>query len=236
MVVAAQVKRINVRRHLDKGRKDLSQFLARFAESWRDATRDVVLIVVSIIIAFAVDAWWEELAEQRQEQDHLAALLAEFEVVRLGLDAQLSAVARSRGATEEILRLTGPSPSSVSADSLAGLINDSFNLGVFASAGGALQALLASGGLSLIQSDSLSALLAEWPRLRESIAANEELLVLGGDPRLPCPSRSPDIPGREQPRLVGHSTNPVRPRCCHPALERCDGVDVRDPHHSVTVA
>jgi hypothetical protein len=140
--------------------------------------RDVVLIVVSIIIAFAVDAWWDELGEKRQEQDHLAALFAEFEVVRQQLDAQLFLVARSRGATEEILRLTGPSPPHVAADSIAGLINDSFNVGVFASAGGALQALLASGGLSLIQSDSLSALLAAWPSLRASIAANEEILVL----------------------------------------------------------
>jgi len=114
----------------------VSSFLASFAESWRDAVRDVLLIVVSIVIAFAVDAWWEELGERRQERGHLEALLAEFSVVRAGLDTQLAQIERSRQATEQILRLTGPSPSDVSADSLARLINDSFNIGAFPSSGG----------------------------------------------------------------------------------------------------
>lgn len=156
----------------------MPSFLKGFAESWRDAVRDVALIVVSIIIAFSVDAWWEGRGERRDERDHLEALLAEFEGIHLELDAHLGEVTRSRGATEQILRLTGPSPPEMSADSLARLINHSFNVGVFASEGGALQALLASGGLSLIRSDSLSALLAEWPSLRESIGADVDLLVL----------------------------------------------------------
>jgi len=58
------------------------------------------------------------------------------------------------------------------------LISHSFDIGTFPSSGGALQALLASGRLTLIRSDSLSALLAEWPTLRDNIASNAELLVL----------------------------------------------------------
>jgi len=58
------------------------------------------------------------------------------------------------------------------------LIDHSFDVGTFPSSGGALQALLGSGRLSLIRSDSLSALLAEWPTLRDNIASNAELQVL----------------------------------------------------------
>jgi hypothetical protein len=47
------------------GRKDVASLLARFAETWRDAIRDIVLIVLSIIIAFSVDTWWEGLGASK---------------------------------------------------------------------------------------------------------------------------------------------------------------------------
>ena len=56
--------------------------LDRVAKTWGDAARDVVLIVVSILIAFALDAWWQDRAERRVESEQIAALRSEFETAR----------------------------------------------------------------------------------------------------------------------------------------------------------
>jgi hypothetical protein len=137
--------------------------------TWRDAFRDVFLIVISILIAFALDAWWNDQLDRERELNHIQTLLAEFQVNRERLDTYLTQANRSFDATMKVLALMGPSPAEISADRLASLINGSFDVGTFTPHGGAVQALLASGELSLMQNHELSALLSQWPVLSNSI-------------------------------------------------------------------
>lgn len=162
----------------------MASLLSSFAASWRDAVRDVVLIVVSILIAFALDTWWDDRADRSREEAHLQTLLSEFRATRDRLQLRLNELEGSIEATYEILALTGPSPRSVSSEVLGDLINTSFDVGVFSPQGGAVQALLASGELPLLQSDSLSVLLAGWPVLVDVLRSDSERLSLNREERI----------------------------------------------------
>jgi len=49
-----------------------------------------VVIVVSILLAFAIDAWWDETRERGREKTVLAGLRSEFEANRTRLMANLA--------------------------------------------------------------------------------------------------------------------------------------------------
>lgn len=151
--------------------------------AWRDAVRDIILIVVSILIAFALDAWWDDQLDRQRERAHLETLLAEFHANRDRLEGFLGQVNDSFDSTLQVLALMGPAPQEISPDVLTSLINESFDVGTFTPHGGAVEALLASGELSLIQNHELSAMLSQWPvasnllhDLAESQARNREEL------------------------------------------------------------
>jgi len=137
--------------------------------AWRDAFRDVFLIVISILIAFALDAWWNDQLDRKREFNHVQTLLVEFQANRERLKIYLNRVDQSFDATMEVLALMGPSPVEISTNRLADFINESFNVGTFSPHGGAVQAVLASGELSLLQNHELAALLSQWPVLTNSL-------------------------------------------------------------------
>ena len=46
--------------------------------NWHQAAAEVVLIVAGILVALAVDSWWEERAERATESHFLKALKEDF--------------------------------------------------------------------------------------------------------------------------------------------------------------
>jgi hypothetical protein len=147
----------------------MSSLLSRIGLAWRDAVRDIILIVVSILIAFALDAWWDNQLDRQRERAHLETLLAEFRANHERLDSYLIQVSGSFDSTLQVLELMGPAPEPISPDVLANLINESFDVGTFTPHGGAVEALLASGELSLIRNQELSTMLSQWPVVSNSL-------------------------------------------------------------------
>ena len=50
---------------------------------WKRLSVEAAAIVVSILLAFAIDAWWEERLERKEEAEQLVRLHAEFAVMAL---------------------------------------------------------------------------------------------------------------------------------------------------------
>jgi hypothetical protein len=46
---------------------------------WRRLFIEAAAIVASILLAFAIDAWWQEYVEDQREREVLIALLDDFE-------------------------------------------------------------------------------------------------------------------------------------------------------------
>ncbi len=142
-------------------------------KSTRRATLEGVAIVLSILIAFGIEAAWEERGERVREREAIQQLASEFEVIRerlVGLDSVYE-FGRFRGMLplRELLGVMGSEAGSFSdarldslvASSLGGIVPD-LPEGVFA-------ALVGSGQLGLIRSDSLRISLAEWAPQRERV-------------------------------------------------------------------
>lgn len=125
------------------------------------AVRDVVLIVFSILIAFWLDGWREDRVDRRILLQHLGALADEFEQTATIIDTELRSVERSMEGTRSLLGMMGldtaPDP-----DSARAALSRSLNVGIFTTQDPVLTAMLASGELIDLRSDSLMARLSEW--------------------------------------------------------------------------
>ena len=146
--------------------------LDRVAKTWGDAARDVVLIVVSILIAFALDAWWQDRAERRVESEQIAALRSEFETARDTLKSMSEYLRGTTQATNELLVMMGPDATVPDSEKLFALLERSLNFGGAIPNQTALTSVLAAGISRIEERDSLVGLLGRWPALMEDLEAD----------------------------------------------------------------
>ena len=136
---------------------------------WKRLTAEAAAIVMSILLAFWIDAWWDERKDELEEQEILIGLEVEFVDLRDRLDqwAQFNRTGvefiepfLSDSVTEMNLR------SIESAFTYASLVN-------VLDQGGALDALLASGRLERISDRSIRVRLVKWPDWLDDIHTND---------------------------------------------------------------
>ena len=145
---------------------------------------EAVTIVFSILLAFAIDAWWDTRIESRRSQAQLETISAELRIIeesvtriRIDFDSLRDAVAR-------LLSSIGPEAPLLDPDQLYEWIDLSFRGQTIELETGSVTALLASGELSNIRNMNLKAALATWPasvarvRLKSAqLEANRELII-----------------------------------------------------------
>ena len=188
---------------------DYRQLLSRIGRSWREAIRDVVLIVLSILIAFALDAWWQYRGDRREELRLLADLESEFVAARAELERVRAYNAEKVVATRALLAFTAGSAPATPGDSVLALWRRTLGSRSYDPPRGVTDGILASGGLGLIRDDTLARLLASWPSRVENLARPEEnLRVVYRDEILPwLQDRTPmphgDAAGPSSPDLAG---------------------------------
>jgi hypothetical protein len=123
---------------------------------------EMLVVVASILIAFALDAWWNQRAETRSEAAHLHALRSDFEQNVSRLKELVAQEERIADASRRLL-LVAVSPQTISpADSVRNLIGQVFNSGRFDPVMGAYEAVVSSGGLAQVRDDSLRLALADF--------------------------------------------------------------------------
>jgi hypothetical protein len=133
---------------------------------------EVVAIVGSILLAFAIDAAWESAQEGRLAQEALVSLRAEFEAERAEV-ARHGARWREVGlATARLLEALGEdqAPSPAVADTL---IMRFMTPTTFDAAEGTLSALISSGDIDLIGDRELRNGLSAWAGIVRELNDNE---------------------------------------------------------------
>jgi hypothetical protein len=122
---------------------------------------EIAIVTIGILIAFALEAWWDNRATAREEQVHLRALAADLEQNVSGLKRLISSEEAIMASTEELLRRArGEAPRSDAT--LGELVSSVFNYGRYEPVMGAYEALVNSGGLALIQDENLRAAIAAY--------------------------------------------------------------------------
>ena len=132
-------------------------------------------IVASILVAFAIDASWEERNEQRWQTEQLVALRDEFVANREEL---IDVVGRDRDIADNLQQLLTVLEANAVGDVVQVDARHVASLLAWRTsdvASGALDALLASGRLGEFEPPELRQRLAEWPSAVQNFQEDEIL-------------------------------------------------------------
>jgi hypothetical protein len=132
---------------------------------WKRISVEALAIVCSILLAFAIDAWWEDRNEAALEQRLLVALAAEFEKNRDLLQQARTAYERTYMEAVRMLEYIEADTVSMDATELETLFRGLLYTRSFHLETGAHNGMLTSGELSIIQDEALRNRLAAWPSL-----------------------------------------------------------------------
>ena len=132
------------------------------------------MIVLSILLAFGIDAWWERRGEAQSEREALEALADDFAAADSVLGLRVLAIDSAAAAAQRIIDLVGPNAGAEEADSLPVLIPRIIRRPTFEPPMGTLDALLGSGELRLIRNAELKAALASFPSELEGMAETQD--------------------------------------------------------------
>jgi len=128
----------------------------------RRTVGEVTVIVVSILLAFSLDAWWQARQLDAEAGDLMHALQVEFEDAESELERVRLRHDQVVAAADDVLfqlRGEGSASAAVSAATLASLLLTPTT----DPPRGTLDALLASGDLGLIRDEELRGRIADWP-------------------------------------------------------------------------
>lgn len=141
---------------------------------FRESLREVVVVVLSILIAFGLDAWWDETLERRDERELLTNLVREFRdnesrlTVRLANHQQLAAAADELAGRLSSAR--GRRTAVPDSLLLSLLITPTFDPTL-----GTLEEAQSSGRTRLIRNAELRARLGAWTGLWRDAREEERL-------------------------------------------------------------
>ena len=120
------------------------------------------MIVVSILLAFALDAWWTESQERERVGEMLEAVASEFESEVAAMDSVAAENERAIAWYGKTLQRTRPELPPLSEDSLEILGNEIYDFQIWEAGFGALAALLNGALLEKVPEPELRRLLGGW--------------------------------------------------------------------------
>ena len=142
---------------------------------WPRILAEGMAIIVSILFAFGIDAWWTARQLHLDEQVILRQLDTEFQTNAVLLAERRLNHAEILAAIKLVLSVTGPEPDPTVAESpeLRVAIDRITRWWTYDPQMGVLSGLTQSGRLSIISSDPLRNALASWPSMVQDLAEDE---------------------------------------------------------------
>src|SRR5687768_12316825 len=135
---------------------------------WKRLFAEFGVIVAGVLIALAVDAWWERQQQQKQAEEYVQQLLVDFQKTQRRIQGTIEGDTKTLERVNSVLNraLRGPFPAADSLDLPTG-----YNY--FEPLTGTLKALVEGGDLRLIRNDSIRFALVGFSAL---IDATETIL------------------------------------------------------------
>jgi len=127
------------------------------------------VIVASILLAFAIDAWWENRQERRAEGNQLLSIASELESNAKQIREKLDVLEVADAAAKQFISWTGPEPQLVGEEKFSETFRNMYSLGSFALLRGASEMYLAGNGVDLTRHHDMRDAIADW------YAAGDEL-------------------------------------------------------------
>jgi hypothetical protein len=143
---------------------------------WKRLFAEGIVIIISILLAFLIDAWWNDRLEDQREREQLTAMRIEFAESLLALGSLRESVKHHASNIDQFISLLKTSedkPVSISAD----LIGSSIMWRTSDVSTSALDSLIASGGLNHLDNQLLKANLAKLPASLLDLTEDEVLAM-----------------------------------------------------------
>jgi hypothetical protein len=143
---------------------------------WQRLIAESSAIVISILLAFSIDAWWTERQNIAREVRQLQALIAEFDGNRSILDTDIN---RLRDLTTNLDNIT-KTLTTVSEGSDVEVADRYFwsirHGGIVDLSTGTLDAMISSGDLGLLHNESLRSALSAWSAKLNEVQTDQQTL------------------------------------------------------------
>ena len=140
---------------------------------WFRMTAEGAAIVVSILLAFAIDAWWEGLREREEQREILQGLGEEFSTYENVLNGSLATNRRLEAHISRLLAWSNEDEPVVAAAAADSVLLSLIMTPTFDPGQGARDALITSGRLELIESRELRNSLAAWDNRVDQVREGE---------------------------------------------------------------
>jgi len=141
----------------------------------RSAIRDVVIVVFSILLAFAIDAWWDGQAAIDREESLVETLVTELTAASDDIRQYRDHHAEVAAGASALIGLRGEAPVSPSqADSLLGLIVTGRP---YSPSEAVLGSLLGADGAVRLSDPEAAAGLARWRQATSNLAAQSDIVA-----------------------------------------------------------
>lgn len=143
---------------------------------WRRLFAESAVIVVSILLAFSIDAWWDERQAARAQVERLWRVAAEIEINQEIIGEKISILGRAIDSTSEYLAWMGPEPESVSLDDFSRKWDDMVNIGMYTLVHRATDEYLGASSSALGDQSGIRELLLGWYAEGDRIERQYDLL------------------------------------------------------------
>ena len=128
---------------------------------WRRTMVESVAIILSILLAFAIDAGWDAFKERNQEKAFLVSLLSDFEETRSRIDESTDSHMRFIALARQLLGFHGGDTPNIEPEALETMLGAVFfDWQSLYLPSGSRDALFASGDIEIISNEELRAMLA----------------------------------------------------------------------------
>jgi hypothetical protein len=137
-----------------------------------------VAIILSILLAFAIDAGWDAIKERSQEKAYLVSLLSDFKETRSRINESTDAHMRFIDSASQLLGIHGSDAPNIESEALENMLSAVFfNWQSLFLPSGSRDALFASGDIEIIDKEELRAMLAAWPSVVADAAEDDSLIA-----------------------------------------------------------
>lgn len=141
--------------------------------AWRALLLESLAVILSILLAFSIDAWWDGHKERGRERALLTGIMEDFQSSRPALQDRLLLARRMASSSARLLDLTAERRGSASVNVPDSLVIALLGAPTYEPAMDALDAALASGEIELIRNHRLRRALANWRRVLTDTSEDE---------------------------------------------------------------
>ncbi|NNF12047.1 MAG: hypothetical protein HKN72_02420 [Gemmatimonadetes bacterium] len=143
--------------------------------TWSRFLIEGVVIVVSILLAFGIDAWWGQHQDRVAEGEAIDQLAEDFRANGLRLDTLRETHEAALDAAYEILARAGMGGQPKSTARTGEVVYVSLRAWSYDPVLGGINSLIQSGRLGLLRNDSLRVAIAGWPDIVGDLSGDEWL-------------------------------------------------------------